>query len=76
MYFFATVHSTMTIVFEIRTFNFHGGDPSLIEAFSNQNRVFRGFIAVAFVMSVLIADILFVSVFNVNCAPNDLLTRL
>jgi len=60
LYFFATVHSTMTIVFEVRVFTFHGGDPSVIEAFSNQNRVFRGIIATMFVMTVLIADVLFI----------------
>ncbi len=52
----------MTIVFEVRVFTLHGGDPSVVEAFSNQSRVFRGFIAVMFVMTVLISDLLFVSI--------------
>jgi len=50
----------MTIVFEVRVFTLHDGDPSVVEAFSNQSRVFRGFFAVMFVMTILISDLLFI----------------
>ncbi len=64
MYLFATVHSTMTIIFEIRTLTFHGGDPSIVNALNNQARWFRGVGSTMFLMTILIADCLFASVEN------------
>ncbi|KLO10076.1 hypothetical protein SCHPADRAFT_833072 [Schizopora paradoxa] len=60
MYFFATVHCVMTILFQIRVFTLHGGDPSIVRAYENQNGVFRGFNSSAFVVTVLLADCLFI----------------
>ncbi|KLO06970.1 hypothetical protein SCHPADRAFT_945646 [Schizopora paradoxa] len=60
MYFFATVHSTISIVTELRDFQFHGGDPSILNAFIDQSPLNKGFVASMFVATGLIADCLFI----------------
>lgn len=60
MYTFATIHAVVAIVFEIQTLQIHGGSPDVAAAYTRMSPALRGIGAMMFVMSILIADFLFV----------------
>ncbi|KLO12178.1 hypothetical protein SCHPADRAFT_941446 [Schizopora paradoxa] len=60
MYMFATIHAVVAIVFEIRTLQIHGGNPDVAAAYTRMSPALRGLGAMMFVMSILVADFLFI----------------
>jgi len=60
MYIFATIHAVVAIVFEIQTLQVHGGNPDVAAAYTRMSPALRGVGAMMFVMSILVADCLFI----------------
>jgi len=60
MYIFATIHAVVAIVFEIQTLQVHGGNPNVAAAYSRMSPALRGIGSMMFVLSILVADCLFI----------------